>query len=78
MWGVPRIKSELALLGYDVAESTGQSTLDPDQFKELKDRLQQHYAEVRDAAPFWPAWEWPRYESQRIEWPEYLTQRKRK
>ena len=26
-------------------------------------------AEVQAESPVWPAWEWPRYESQRIEWP---------
>jgi hypothetical protein len=30
------------------------------------------YVEVREESPVWPAWTWPRDESRRIEWPDYV------
>ena len=44
--------------------------------KRLKERLVKKYREVRDESPTWPEWEFPRYEGQRIEWPEYRALRK--
>jgi hypothetical protein len=43
----------------------------------LKDAMQKMYREVRDEAPTWPEWEFARYESKRIEWPDYWTNRRR-
>ena len=34
------------------------------------------YEEVRAESPVWPEWEFPRYEGQRIEWPDYKALRK--
>jgi hypothetical protein len=33
--------------------------------------LQKMYRAVREESPTWPAWEWPRYEADRIQWPDY-------
>jgi arylsulfatase A len=61
----------------EVAETTDRSRENPAEFAELKSRMEQVYQEVRSAAPTWPTWEWPRYESQRIQWPDYWTNRRR-
>jgi hypothetical protein len=81
---IARIKSaeltDFALyhLEVEMSESTDRSNENPTKFAELKKRMQQVYREVRTAAPSWPAWEWPRYESQRIQWPDYWTNRRRR
>ena len=70
--------SEFALyhLRDDIAETTDRQADEPSRFAEMKERLVKKYREVRDESPTWPEWEFPRYEGQRIEWPEYRALRK--
>lgn len=67
---------ELFNLREDIAETTDRRSDEPSRFAEMKSRLLEKYREVRDESPTWPAWEFPRYEGQRIEWPEYRALRK--
>ena len=62
---------ELYNLADDIGESKEVSERYPEKFQELKMAMTEMYREVREESPVWPAWEWPRYEGQRIEWPEY-------
>lgn len=68
---------ELFRLDQDAAESIDVSTDYPQVLDEMSGQLKQMHAEVRQAAPTWPTWEWPRYESKRIQWPDYWLNRKR-
>lgn len=80
---IQRIKSaeltnfELYNLQEDIAESKNLVSLRADVFDRLKPKMESIYAEVKAAAPTWPAWEWPKYESSRIQWPDYWLNRKR-
>ncbi|MDA1014380.1 MAG: hypothetical protein O3A00_08005 [Planctomycetota bacterium] len=38
--------------------------------------LRAFHAKVRAEGPSWPEWEWPRYESQKIEWPAYRRRKR--
>lgn len=69
---------ELYNLVRDPAETTDLKDAESDRFESMKNTLETMYKEVREKSPVWPAWEWPRYEGQRIEWPEYWTNRKKK
>jgi arylsulfatase A len=62
---------ELYNLRQDVGEKNDLSSKEPEKFRELKAALEKKYLEVRAECPTWPAWEWPRYEANRIEWPPY-------
>ncbi len=67
---------ELYNLEEDIAETKDRSKDEPARFEEMKSTLLQKYHEVREESPSWPEWEWPKYEGQRIEWPEYKALRK--
>lgn len=67
---------ELYELSQDIAEATELSAVRPDRFERMKSRMLEMYQEVQDDAPIWPAWEWPRYESERIQWPAYRRRRR--
>ncbi|MDF1752261.1 MAG: sulfatase-like hydrolase/transferase [Verrucomicrobiales bacterium] len=69
---------ELYDLGSDPAETNDLAATETGELNQIKSRLEAMYREVRDESPTWPVWEWPKYEGQRIEWPEYWTNRKRK
>ena len=43
----------------------------PERLKQMRSVLETMYREVQQESPTWPAWEFARYESQRIEWPPY-------
>ena len=68
---------ELYNLADDVAESNELSQQRPNVLASMKRDMQEIYTEVQKEAPSWPAWEWPRYESERIQWPDYWLNRKR-
>jgi len=61
----------------DPAEETDVQREHPAEFQRLRELLIDKHADVRAEQPLWPAWEWPRYEAERIQWPEY-RKRKRK
>jgi arylsulfatase A len=67
---------ELFNLREDIAESTDVAQQHPDVFERMKSKLHSMYAEIQIEAPQWPVWEWPKYESQRIVWPDYWLNRK--
>jgi arylsulfatase A len=69
---------ELYNLREDVGETTDLAEKEPDRLAAMAARLRKLYHEVRDESPTWPAWQWPRYEGQRIRaaqeagiWPEW-------
>lgn len=62
---------ELYNLTEDIGETNDLSASQPEKLAELTAVMQAIYHDVRDESPIWPAWEWPRWESQRIEWPDY-------
>jgi len=66
---------ELYNLKEDPHEQANLAESDPQQLGLLVEKLKNTYAEVQAESPVWPAWEWPRYESQRIEWPAYRKPR---
>jgi arylsulfatase A len=59
---------ELYNLRRDIGETTDLAEREPRRLAEMADLLGRLYREVRDESPIWPAWQWPRYESQRIIW----------
>jgi arylsulfatase A len=67
---------ELYNLRTDVAETTDLAQAEPERFAALKAKLIATFEEIQQQAPVWPAWKWPRYEAQRIEWPQYKALRK--
>jgi arylsulfatase A len=69
---------ELYDLDADIAETKDLKEQRPEVFARLQKSMQQLYQEVRAEGPIWPVWEFARYESQRIEWPDYWLNRKKK
>jgi arylsulfatase A len=69
---------ELYNLTEDLAEAKDLKSERTDVFDRLKPKMEAVYEEVKAEAPEWPAWEWPKYESSKIEWPDYWVNRKRK
>ncbi len=72
------IDFELFNLKDDIAESNRVSANHPDVLRAMTQQMKTMYAEVREEAPHWPTWEWPKHESKLIEWPDYWLNRKRK
>ena len=68
---------EVYQLREDIGEKTDLAQREPARLAELSATLNKLYHEVRDASPVWPAWTWPRTESERIQWPPYWTQRQK-
>ncbi len=67
---------ELYNLRDDLGETRDLAEREPQQLARLADQLRSMYAEVQAESPVWPAWKWPRYEAQRIEWPPYRNRPK--
>ena len=64
-------------LAHDVDESHDLSGMEPAKLAEMKAKLTRIFKEVQQEAPLWPEWEWPRYESSKIQWPDYWLERKK-
>jgi len=64
-------RMQLYNLKDDIAETTNLSSSNPARFKNMAAKLRRKYKEVQAESPTWQAWEFERYESQRIEWPAY-------
>ncbi|MEM7010951.1 MAG: sulfatase-like hydrolase/transferase [Verrucomicrobiota bacterium] len=71
------IDFELYNLKEDIAEGMPAQDDQPERFEAMKKQMTALYREVRDESPQWPEWEWPRYEGERIEWPEYWLEKRR-
>lgn len=69
---------ELYDLSTDIAEQTDLKERQPEVFDRLKTSMKKLYREVRAEGPVWPEWEFARYEGQRIKWPDYWLNRKKK
>ncbi len=69
---------EMALyhLQDDVGETNDLREREPARFAEMRQTLQAKYREVQAESPTWPAWDFPRYEGQRIVWPPYRGSRR--
>lgn len=65
---------------YDIAVDPAETHDVSDEYPEVLQRLQQQlrsmHQEVTQESPVWPSWKWPRYESERIEWPPYRGKRR--
>ena len=67
---------ELYNLSTDQAETTDVKADHPQLLATLTGKMQTIYKDVQQEAPEWPAWNWPRYESFHIEWPEYWLKKR--
>jgi arylsulfatase A len=50
----------------DVGETTDLAASEPERLATMAAQLRKLYREVRNESPTWPAWEWPRFEGERI------------
>jgi len=66
---------ELYNLSQNIDESVELSHQEPERLEAMKEKMVAIYTEVRSESPTWPEWTWPRYESERIEWPEYRNRK---
>jgi len=69
---------QLYRIATDVGEQEEVTQEYPDVYQRLRGEMEQIYRDVRAEGPRWPAWEFARYEAQRIEWPDYWINRKRR
>ena len=69
-------KMELYNLKADRTETRDLASAEPKRFRQMAARMRKIYSDVQKDSPQWPAWEFARYESQRIEWPPYRGARK--
>ena len=69
-------KMELYNLKADRAETRDLSSAEPKRLKQMAARMRKIYDGVQKDSPQWPAWEFARYEGQRIEWPPYRGAKK--
>lgn len=60
----------------DPAETVDRKDSEPEHFAVMRQKMEKLYLEVREESPHWPEWQWPRYEGERIEWPEYSRKAK--
>ncbi|MCK5920400.1 MAG: sulfatase-like hydrolase/transferase [Methylococcales bacterium] len=67
---------ELFNLTKESNETTVMNEKESSRFELMKSEMLSLYHEVREESPTWPVWEFPRYESKRIEWPVYKAMRK--
>ncbi|MCA9043549.1 MAG: hypothetical protein KDA69_04465, partial [Planctomycetaceae bacterium] len=65
------VSYELFNLREDRSEAHNVGSQHPEKFEAMKKTLNAYYKEVQEEGPVWTAWEWPRYEGKRIEWPSY-------
>jgi len=69
----PLGRYELYNLKQDIGETTDMANLEPQRLKQMAAALETLYRQVQAGAPVWPTWEDPKYEAERIEWPEYVA-----
>ena len=72
----PDALGQLYNLKTDRSETRDVSAVATVKFKRLSAQMKQIYASVQQDTHTWPAWEWPRYEHQRIQWPAFRGAKK--
>ncbi|MHB8901953.1 MAG: sulfatase/phosphatase domain-containing protein, partial [Thermoguttaceae bacterium] len=60
----------------DIGETTDLAAAEPARLDQLKALLETKYHEVRAESPRWPAWKWANFDTPRIEWPDYVKNRR--
>jgi arylsulfatase A len=77
---VNRVLKEARLSGFelynlrrDVAERDDLASREPEKLAELSAKVQMKFREIQEQTPTWPAWNFPAYEAQRIQWPSYTA-----
>jgi hypothetical protein len=63
-------------LSTDIGEKNDLAATEPARLPELKTLLQTKYTEVQRESPTWPAWTFTGAEGKKIEWPDYVKQKK--
>jgi arylsulfatase A len=63
-------------LSRDIGETTDLAATEPAKLAEFRTLLQAKYREVRAESPTWPAWKFTNAEGQRIQWPDYVKNRR--
>lgn len=69
---------ELYNLKDDIGESKNLAASEPEKLNEMMAKLQAMYLEVRTESPTWPTWKFTGAEGKRIQWPDYVTKKKKK
>jgi arylsulfatase A len=67
---------QLYNLTQDIGETTDLKAAEPARFNEMRRTLEDKYREVQAESPVWAEWDFARYESQRIGWPDYRGKRR--
>lgn len=76
---IPLFAMTLAYSGAIFARETRDlSQSQPEKLAELTRLMQHTYSEVVAEGPIRPEWTWPKYEAQRIEWPDYPIPKKKR
>ena len=63
-------------LSTDIGEKNDLAATEPAKLAELKTLLQSKYTEVQRESPTWPTWTFTGAEGKKIEWPDYVKQKK--
>ena len=63
-------------LGKDISEKNDLAATEPAKLAELKTLLEAKYVEVQNESPMWPAWKFTGTEGKKIEWPDYVKNKK--
>ncbi|MDB6007135.1 MAG: N-acetylgalactosamine-6-sulfatase, partial [Prosthecobacter sp.] len=63
-------------LSTDIGEKNDLAATEPVRLAELKSLLQTKYTEVQRESPTWPEWKFTGTEGKKIEWPDYVKQKK--
>jgi hypothetical protein len=72
-----RMLSTLLLAAFCAhAETRDLASANPKRFAQMTAQMKKIYASVQKDTPEWPAWDFARYEGQRIQWPPYRGARK--
>jgi hypothetical protein len=67
---------ELYNLKADRAETRDRAGAEPKRLAQMTAQMKKIYVGVQKDTPQWPAWEFARYEGQRIQWPPFRGARK--
>lgn len=64
---------ELYNVKQDIGETTDLANREPQRLKQMVAALETMYRQVQAEAPVWPVWDDPKYETERIQWPDYVA-----